>query len=167
MFVAAAGAAGDLADLLEAALGRAQVAAGEAQVGIDHADQGPGSGLEVVVIGLRRRLGRRMGLRRPPDGAMGAPFLPQGGSGYPSKVLIACPERRRRRRRRAPSRRPRPTAKRRAVLCRLDGVASSVTMHKTSLPPSSLPDNKCQPVTTASGAEGRPFRVTSSEPGAS
>ena len=38
--VAAAGAAGDLADLLEGALGRAQVAAGQAQVRVDHADQG-------------------------------------------------------------------------------------------------------------------------------
>ena len=38
--VAAAGAAGDLRDLLEAALGGAQVAAGKAEVGIDHADQG-------------------------------------------------------------------------------------------------------------------------------
>src|SRR5437763_10807646 len=37
--VAAAGAAGDLLDLLEAALGRAQVAAGEAEIGVDDADQ--------------------------------------------------------------------------------------------------------------------------------
>ena len=38
--VAAAGAAGDLADLLEAALGRAQIAARQAEIGVDHADQG-------------------------------------------------------------------------------------------------------------------------------
>src|SRR4051794_12488987 len=98
-----------------------------------------------------------MGLRRPPDGAMGAPFWPKGGSGNPSKVLDA------------PSRLLRPTAERRVSqrrpvhhapgmvqiapgersdrhslrhLCRLDGVASSVTMYPTSLPPSSLPDDK-------------------------
>ena len=38
--VAAPGAAGDLLDLLEAALGGAQVAALQAEVGVDHADQG-------------------------------------------------------------------------------------------------------------------------------
>ena len=38
--VAAPGAAGDLLDLLEAALGGAQIAAVEPEVGIDHADQG-------------------------------------------------------------------------------------------------------------------------------
>ena len=38
--LAAAGAAGDLHDLLEAALGRAQIAAGQAEIGIDHSDQG-------------------------------------------------------------------------------------------------------------------------------
>ena len=37
--VAAAGAAGDLLDLLEASLGGAQIAARQAEVGIDHADQ--------------------------------------------------------------------------------------------------------------------------------
>ena len=47
--VAAPGAAGDLLDLLEAALGRAQVAAGEAEVGIDHADQGQVG--EVIALG--------------------------------------------------------------------------------------------------------------------
>ena len=35
----ASGAAGDLRDLLIGALGRAQVAAFEAEIGIDHADQ--------------------------------------------------------------------------------------------------------------------------------
>ena len=47
--VAAPGAAGDLLDLLEAALGRAQVAAGQAEVGIDHADQGEIG--EVIALG--------------------------------------------------------------------------------------------------------------------
>ena len=47
--VAAAGAAGDLADLLEAALGGAQVAAGKAEIGIDHADQGQVG--EVIALG--------------------------------------------------------------------------------------------------------------------
>ena len=36
----AAGAAGDLVQQLEGALGRAQIAAGQAEIGIDHADQG-------------------------------------------------------------------------------------------------------------------------------
>ena len=47
--VAAAGAAGDLLDLLEAALGRAKVAAGQAEVGIDHADQSQVG--EVIALG--------------------------------------------------------------------------------------------------------------------
>ena len=47
--VAAAGAARDLLDLLEAALGRAKVAAGEAEVGIDDADQRQVG--EVVALG--------------------------------------------------------------------------------------------------------------------
>src|SRR4051794_10993106 len=99
---------------------------------------------EVAGIGRGRWLGRR---------------VPQGGSGYPSKVLDA------------PSRLPRPTAKRRAVLCRPDGVAASVTMRPASLPPCALPDNKCQPVTTASGIEygplvGEPIAQRTSRPAA-
>jgi hypothetical protein len=38
--LAAAGAACHLADLLEGALGRAQISALQPQIGIDHADQG-------------------------------------------------------------------------------------------------------------------------------
>ena len=38
--LAAPGAAGDLGDLLEAALGGAQIAARQAEIGVDHADQG-------------------------------------------------------------------------------------------------------------------------------
>ena len=48
-FVAAAGAPGDLLDLLEAALGGAKVAAGQAEIGIDHADQGEVG--EVIALG--------------------------------------------------------------------------------------------------------------------
>ena len=51
--VAAAGAAGDLADLLEAALGGAQVAALQAKVGIDHADQRQVG--EVIALGHQLR----------------------------------------------------------------------------------------------------------------
>ena len=47
--LAAPGAARDLADLLEAPLGGAQVAAREAEVGIDHADQGELG--EVIALG--------------------------------------------------------------------------------------------------------------------
>ena len=47
--VAAPGAAGDLLDLLEAALGGAQVAALQAEIGIDHADQGQVG--EVIALG--------------------------------------------------------------------------------------------------------------------
>src|SRR6476619_3895450 len=82
-----------------------------------------------------------MGLRRPPDGAMGAPVWSKAGPGSPVEALDAG------------SRPLRPTARRQAVLCRPDGVAASVTMYSTSLPPRSLPDNKCQPVTTAFGGE--------------
>ncbi len=66
------------------------------------------------------------------------------GPGSPDKALDA------------PSQLPQSTAKRRTVLCRPDGVAASVTMHQASLPPRSLPDNKCQPVTTASRPEYGP-----------
>src|SRR4051794_23092987 len=71
---------------------------------------GPNSVPEVVGIGRRGRLTRR-----------GA----KGGSGYPSEALDAG------------SRPLRPTAKRRAVLCRLDCVARSVTMnlHRSFLAP--------------------------------
>ena len=48
---------------------------------------------------------------------------PPGGPGSPAKVLDA------------PSRLPRPTAKRRAGFCRPDVVASSVTMGSPSFPP--------------------------------
>ena len=51
--VAAPGAAGDLLDLLEAALGRAKVAALEAEVGVDHADQGQIG--EVIALGDQLR----------------------------------------------------------------------------------------------------------------
>ena len=51
--VAAAGAAGDLLDLLEAALGGAKIAAGEAEVGIDHADQRQVG--EVIALGDQLR----------------------------------------------------------------------------------------------------------------
>jgi hypothetical protein len=128
------------------------------------------------MIGRRDRLGRRMGLRRPPDGAKGAPFWPKAGPGSPDEALDA------------PSRPLRPTAKRRVSrgrpvhhapgmvqiapgerssrhslrhLCRPDGVASSVTMHETSLPPSSLPDNKCQPVMIVSSARFELIRLLS------
>ena len=47
--VAAAGAAGDLLDLLEAALRGAKVAALQAKVGIDHSDQGQVG--EVIALG--------------------------------------------------------------------------------------------------------------------
>jgi len=70
---------------------------------------------------------------------------PKSGSGNPVEELEAA------------SRFPGPTAKRRAVFCRLDGVASSVTMHTASLSPSSLPDNKIQPVTINSYLKGRPY----------
>ena len=47
--VAAPGAAGDLLDLLEAALGGAQVAARQAEIGVDHPDQGQVG--EVIALG--------------------------------------------------------------------------------------------------------------------
>ena len=72
---------GDLLDLLEAALGRAQVAAGKAEVGIDHADQGQvgevialghqlGADDDVDLAGLHRRDELGGALRRP-DGVGG------------------------------------------------------------------------------------------------
>ena len=79
--VAAAGAAGDLLDLLEAALGRAQVAAGKAEVGIDHADQGQVG--EVIALGHQlgadddvdraglHRADELRGAQRRPDGVRG------------------------------------------------------------------------------------------------
>jgi hypothetical protein len=39
LLAGAAGAAGDLAEQLEGALGRARIAVGQAEIGIDHADQ--------------------------------------------------------------------------------------------------------------------------------
>jgi len=86
------------------------------------------------MIGRGRRLGRRG---------------PQAGPGSPAKVLDAL------------SRLPRPTAKRRAVLCRPDGVARSVTMDKPSLPPRALPDNKCHPVMIVSSIKFGPSRLPS------
>ena len=79
--VAAPGAPGDLLDLLEAALGGAQVAALKAEVGIDHPDQGQVG--EVIALGDQlgadddvdlARLHRRDelgGARRRPDGVAG------------------------------------------------------------------------------------------------
>ena len=79
--VAAPGAAGDLLDLLEAALGGAQIAARQAEVGVDHPDQRQvgemialgdqlGADDDVDLAGLHRRdeLG---GARRRPDGVGG------------------------------------------------------------------------------------------------
>ena len=45
------------------------------------------------------------------------------------------------------------TAKRQAVFCRLDRVASSVAMSSHRSVPSSLPDNKTRPVTAAPEGE--------------
>src|SRR5688500_16311681 len=80
----------------------------------------------VAVIGRGRRLSRR---------------APPAGPVCPAKVFDAL------------SHLPRPTAERRAVLCRPGSVAASVTMQMASRPPRFLLDNKCQPVTAASGTE--------------
>ena len=73
--------------------------------------RGPDPLPEVAVIGRGRRLARR---------------APKGGPGSPSEAIDAA------------SRLLRPTAKRRAVLCRPDVVARSVTMnlHRSLLAPS-------------------------------
>ena len=51
--LAAPGAPGDLHDLLEGALGRAQIAAVEPEIGIDHADQRQVG--EVIALGHQLR----------------------------------------------------------------------------------------------------------------
>jgi hypothetical protein len=63
--VAAAGAAGDLLDLLEAALGRAQIAALQAEIGIDHADQRQIG--EVIALGHQLRADDDVDLARLPS----------------------------------------------------------------------------------------------------
>ena len=75
MLFAAPGAAGDLLDLLEGALGGAQVSAGQAEIGIDHADQGQhrkmvplGDNLgpdQHIVAVLGHRIGQLGGGTRP------------------------------------------------------------------------------------------------------
>ena len=79
--VAATGAAGDLRDLLEAALGGAQVAALKAEIGVDHPDQGEVG--EVIALGHQLRADDDVdlvrvhcadklgGLGRGPDGIAG------------------------------------------------------------------------------------------------
>ena len=83
--VAAAGAAGDLLDLLEAALGGAQVAAGEAEVGIDHADQGEVG--EVIALGDQLGADDDVDLAAPPSRRRTRRRL--GGDQIVSEVTIA------------------------------------------------------------------------------
>ena len=106
--VAAAGAAGDLLDLLEAALGGAEVAAGEAEVGVDHADQRQVG--EVIALGDQLRADHdvdRAGLHRAdelgraqrrPDGVGGDDRRPRFGEQLGDLVGDALDARARRRR---------------------------------------------------------------------